>query len=57
MVFDIAGELEDAGEERVIFLQNTDVISDVFEICNETSVQDIPQETKLLIRYGSCILF
>lgn len=48
----ISGELADANYERVKFVASFRNDLTVSEICDETSVEDTAQETKLLIKYG-----
>ncbi|XP_060605506.1 uncharacterized protein LOC132758005 [Ruditapes philippinarum] len=48
-------QLADANYERVMFLQSSDVISSVNDVCNDTSTVNVPQETKLLVKFGEAV--
>ena len=49
----ILGELADANNERVVFQAATTLSYTEADACDDTSVQNTPQETKLLVRYGN----
>ena len=51
----ISAELADADSERVVFLGATTASFTAADACDDTSVQDTTQNTKLLVKDGKYI--